>query len=86
MDIVDDVLQLGRRVRQNQRHGDASRPPNAPLDGNVVKPRWYQERYASSPEMRAAVEQRGGHVGRRIEQRGVREGFPANVERDTIPV
>jgi hypothetical protein len=55
--VSDDVLELGRGMRDGQRHGHAARAPDAALDRRVRKARRHQKRDARLMQIVVIAEQ-----------------------------
>ncbi len=56
------MFELGRRMRQRQRHGHATGEPHAPLDRHPLEARRDQKGDAGAFEVGAAVEEVEGHA------------------------
>ena len=64
--VADDVVELGRRMRDRQRHGHAARAPDATLHGGVGEAGRHEERHARLLEIVVVAEQRAGDAARRV--------------------
>ena len=71
--VVDLVPNLALGLRERQRHGDASRPPDTPLDGNILEPSGHEKHDTSALEVIHAAQQLRRRTPRRREQVAVGE-------------
>jgi hypothetical protein len=65
--VLDNVLELGQRVRDAKWNGNASCPPDAPLSFHVREPRRGQEGDAALSEVLHPTEQHGRDLRGSIE-------------------
>jgi len=61
--VADHVLELGGRVRDGERDGDSTGPPDPPLDRDVVKARRNEKGDPGLREIVAPGEQARGDAG-----------------------
>ena len=64
--IADHVLELGRRMRDGQRHGHAAGAPDAALHGRIGEARRHEERDARLVQVVVVGEQRSGDAPRGV--------------------